>query len=199
MWRCRQGATQIQTASADSPRMHGGMAFEALLDERLAGFEGSRHQSRRPAIPASSFSSVISSSACSTAATYGFFFLDSSSRSIVAGASPAMKVFASVSDVVPRSTRVEARGCPRTSSVSTAASKPARRMAHRRRAAIEELLALGASIGEDASSEELRTAFRTLARRYHPDSHAGASAGEKTLLARQFARLCEAYRAARNL
>lgn len=73
-------------------------------------------------------------------------------------------------------------------------SRPQRILSSRGRAALDQLNALGAAIGADFTVQELRQAFRTLARRYHPDRHPGSSAIEKARLSRQFIQLHDAYR-----
>jgi DnaJ-class molecular chaperone len=62
------------------------------------------------------------------------------------------------------------------------------------RRAIEVLNALGAHLTGSPSRIEVRRAFRTLARRYHPDRHTGRNAGDLALLARSFAAATDAYR-----
>jgi len=51
----------------------------------------------------------------------------------------------------------------------------------------------GAAIGPDFSPEELRSAFRRLARRYHPDRHPFASDDDKARLSRQFGGITSDY------
>lgn len=61
------------------------------------------------------------------------------------------------------------------------------------RVAFNQLVKLGAQLDTNFSEHELRRAFRTLARAYHPDSHPGCSDFEKARLSRQFAALHAAY------
>lgn len=63
----------------------------------------------------------------------------------------------------------------------------------KQRVALATLVALGATLGADFTIAELRTAFRALARRYHPDSFAGASELERSRLARLFTSARDAY------
>lgn len=52
---------------------------------------------------------------------------------------------------------------------------------------------LGASLPVDFSAGDLRSAFRLLARRYHPDRHPGAVAPDRQRLAQQFTSLRTSY------
>jgi DnaJ domain len=72
--------------------------------------------------------------------------------------------------------------------------RPGRTLSSRKRAALEQLNALGARLDADFTVEALRRAFRELARRYHPDRHPGSSASEKARFSMQFVRLHDAYR-----
>ena len=51
---------------------------------------------------------------------------------------------------------------------------------------LDALNALGAALTPDFTREELRSAFRALARRHHPDRHPGADPSVQTTLARTF-------------
>jgi DnaJ-class molecular chaperone len=65
-------------------------------------------------------------------------------------------------------------------------------MPHEQRA-LEYLVSLGARIEADFTEAELRTAFRMLAREYHPDRHPGSSEQQKDRLTALFRRLRQAY------
>jgi preprotein translocase subunit Sec63 len=71
---------------------------------------------------------------------------------------------------------------------------PVRVLTPAEREARDALNALGARLGPDFSERDLRSAFRQLARRYHPDRHPGCSAGTASSLSRHFADLQAAYR-----
>lgn len=72
---------------------------------------------------------------------------------------------------------------------------PRRVLSPGQRAAIDCLVRLGAgSLDACSSDREIRSAYRNLVRRYHPDTHPGAGPFEVAALARQFAELTEAYR-----
>jgi hypothetical protein len=72
--------------------------------------------------------------------------------------------------------------------------RPRRSLTSREQAALDQLNALGASIGADFTVDGLRSAFRALAPRYHPDRHPGSSASEQARLSMQFVQLNDAYR-----
>jgi len=59
---------------------------------------------------------------------------------------------------------------------------------------LDQLVRHGADLGADFTDSELRSAFRTLAKRFHPDRHLGSSASEQARLSLVFAGLSEAYR-----
>ena len=71
---------------------------------------------------------------------------------------------------------------------------PSRPLAARQERALGELVSLGADLRADFTIGELRSAFRALARRYHPDAHPGSSDAVKIRLSRLFAELTENYR-----
>lgn len=79
---------------------------------------------------------------------------------------------------------------PRLARVSR---RPARTLSARERAALDLLVGLGASLTPGFTRQELRSAFRALARRYHPDAHPATSAAEKARLSSRFATLRDAY------
>jgi hypothetical protein len=78
-------------------------------------------------------------------------------------------------------------------------SRARRRLNAAQQAAFDALLDLGAAIGPDFTPAELRSAFRDLARRFHPDRHPGIPADERVRLTRLFVRAREACRILRGL
>jgi len=64
----------------------------------------------------------------------------------------------------------------------------------RHQRALDALIGFGANLHPDFTEAELRSAFRSLARCYHPDRHPGSDAAESGRLARIFARLADHYR-----
>jgi len=75
--------------------------------------------------------------------------------------------------------------------LSKARSK--RRLTLAQRQAVDEMTSLGACLGPDFSDDDLRGAYRQLARRYHPDRHPACSEGEKARLGALFARAHASY------
>jgi hypothetical protein len=160
-------------------------AFEDVLDATL----------REPAFTSRDQSW---SARTGTAAAYGFFF----------GTGPLANTSPDAASPTSRSAAVDARyagavspagsgsrpfGCPLAGSAEPA-PRPRRRLAAPQRQALAELVALGARLGDDFTAAELRSAFRALARHYHPDRHTTASASAREVFARQFARVHDAYR-----
>jgi hypothetical protein len=76
-----------------------------------------------------------------------------------------------------------------------AQSRPPRHLTPAQRHAFVVLRGLGAgSLTERFTNTELRSAFRELARRFHPDRHPDSSESERAQLAHSFATACDAYR-----
>lgn len=71
--------------------------------------------------------------------------------------------------------------------------KPRRRLTQVERQAVDEMMSLGACLTADFSDDDLRGAYRQLARRYHPDRHPASSEGEKARLGALFARAHASY------
>jgi hypothetical protein len=72
--------------------------------------------------------------------------------------------------------------------------RPARPLTTKQRRALDELIALGAQFHGEFNARALRSVYRTLARRYHPDRHPSSDRAEQARLARIFARLNESHR-----
>lgn len=70
-----------------------------------------------------------------------------------------------------------------------------RRLTPVQQAALDQLRSLGAALTSDFTDAEIKSAFRALARQYHPDTHPGAPDVERHRLSRAFATACESYRA----
>jgi hypothetical protein len=71
---------------------------------------------------------------------------------------------------------------------------PPRRLSARQQRALDRLVALGAELRADFSLHILRSAFRSLARRYHPDRHPESDPAEKARLSGLFSELNDSYR-----
>jgi hypothetical protein len=72
--------------------------------------------------------------------------------------------------------------------------RPRRTLSARQDRALRSLVELGAPLDDAFTDAELRSAFRALAMRYHPDRHPGSSAADVSGLAARFAALTDAYR-----
>jgi DnaJ-class molecular chaperone len=68
-----------------------------------------------------------------------------------------------------------------------------RRLTPSQQKAVDEMVSLGASLGADFTIDELRGAYRQLARRYHPDVHPSCSEREKARLSALFTRAHDSY------
>jgi hypothetical protein len=75
-----------------------------------------------------------------------------------------------------------------------AAARPVRSLGPAERHALDELVGLGARLREDFTSAELRSAFRALARRFHPDRCIGQTPADQAHAARVFAFIVGHYR-----
>lgn len=78
--------------------------------------------------------------------------------------------------------------------VEARSQQPPRTLSPRHQRALDVLVRGGASLHADFTPAELRTAFRDLARRYHPDRHPGSDEAASSRFARMFAELNESYR-----
>jgi DnaJ-domain-containing protein 1 len=74
------------------------------------------------------------------------------------------------------------------------APRPPRQLTVRQQRALDALVALGAELDANFTARELRSAYRALARQYHPDRHPFSSHIEKARLARVFAALNQNHR-----
>jgi hypothetical protein len=72
-------------------------------------------------------------------------------------------------------------------------TRVARPLTMREQRAFDDLIRLGADLRGSFTGHELRSAFRALARRYHPDRHPASSEVERARLSRMFAELNENY------
>lgn len=108
---------------------------------------------------------------------------------------PASMLFAS--DMPFRCSRVawvsSAYGRP-VARVRPEPARPAPRLSSAQRAALECLRGFGAGLDEACSDDELKSAFRNLALRFHPDRHPQVADGDREYLASAFGRITEAYR-----
>jgi hypothetical protein len=73
-------------------------------------------------------------------------------------------------------------------------SSPRRVLTPRQDRAFHALVELGATLPTDFTDADLRSAYRLLALKYHPDRHPGSSRAEAERLALLFTQLTDAYR-----
>jgi hypothetical protein len=200
--------------SADSPIVRSGtvrgrlgttyatLAFDDVLDATLGTNQPLRRQTANHGTGAG------------TASAYGFFFIDARPQATGVTVAPH-----STPDTPSRSSQqntleplnsqlsserwarvaqagLEPRPTGAAAEIKNARTPlvPQRALARRERAALDELVALGAGLGDTFSAEELRSAFRALARRYHPDRQARSSEADKARCATLFQRVYDAYR-----
>ena len=97
-------------------------------------------------------------------------------------------------------TRPLATRIPRwPSDAHTHPSRPAHRLNDRQKHAFDTLVALGGRLSGDFTADDLQREYRRLAKRYHPDRHGAASAGDRDATARRFAAVTDSYRGLRAL
>ena len=171
-----------------------GVAFADLLDEKLA------------AEPIDSKPAVTFGPA-GVATAYGFFFVEAPRTAVAAfPASPARWMGPRSADgsvglderftgaVNAGSVRVRMHMTSGPAVQPAAQTRPARLLSEREQRALADLVTLGGALTGEFTFDELRSVFRTLARRYHPDRHTGCSEQDKARLAEQFTRARDAYR-----
>jgi hypothetical protein len=78
-------------------------------------------------------------------------------------------------------------------------ARPHRALSPRQREALDAFVQLGARMGDDFTHAELRSVFRSLALRYHPDRHPGSSETERTNLSVRFTQLHDAYESLKSV
>jgi len=156
-----------------------GVAFDELLDQKLAA----ESIDSKPAV-------TVGPAGMATA--YGFFFVETA-RTAVASFSAGHERFAGA--VSTASVRVTLAGAtsPATPPSSAPVRSVRRHLSKREQRAFDELEALGGNLAGNFTFDELRSVFRSLARRYHPDRHTGCDAQERLRLADQFTRARDAY------
>jgi hypothetical protein len=171
-----------------------GVAFDDLLDEKLAGE------------PVDSKPTVTFGPA-GMATAYGFFFVEAP-RTAVASfptSQPGLMGRRAADGIVGLDERfagaVNAGGVrvrvhvPSEPPAQPATrTRPVRQLSAREQHALSEMVTLGGTLSGDFTFDELRSVFRTLARRYHPDRHIGCNEQDKTRLAEQFTRVRDAYK-----
>jgi len=170
-----------------------GVDFDDLLDEQLA------------AEPIDS-KPTVTFGAAGMATAYGFFFVDAPRTAVASFPSSQVAWMGRRADgivgvdqrfagaVNAGSVRVRVHVTSEPAAQPAAQTRPVRQLSDREQRALAELVTLGGSLSVDFTFDELRSVFRTLARRYHPDRHAGCNDQDRLLLAEQFTRARNAYK-----
>ena len=163
------------------------VVFDDLLDEQLA------------ADPVDSTPTVTFGPA-GMATAYGFFFVDTPRTAVASfAASPERRIGwpGSADGRVNLDGRfagaVNAGNARVSVGQPSAPARPARQLPAREQRALADLVALGGALSGDFTFDELRSVFRTLARRYHPDRHTVCDEQGRIGLAEQFTRARDAY------
>jgi hypothetical protein len=86
-----------------------------------------------------------------------------------------------------------------TPTSSARLARPHRRLSPRQREAFNAFVQLGASISDDFTDEDLRSMYRSLALRYHPDRHPRSSDSERAHLSVCFSQLTDAYESLKSV
>jgi len=102
------------------------------------------------------------------------------------------RVIPEVHAAASRSARPECKNV-RTPVPSPAPQRRTRRLTTTQSRSLEAFNQLGAGVRADFSAGELRSAFRMLARTYHPDRHPSAGASDRQRLAQQFSTIRASY------
>ena len=170
-----------------------GACFDDLLDEKLAA----ESLDDRPA-------ATLGPAGMATA--YGFFFVDAPRTAVTSFATSERRIGRAGS--ADRGVSLDARFAGAVNGASVRArmhvtsdlagrpairQRPARLLSEHEQRALAELVTLGGALSDDFTLDELRSVFRALARRYHPDRHAGCDEQGKAGLAAQFTRARDAY------
>ena len=155
--------------------MRHAVPFAQVLDDAVAAANAS--SVRRPA-PASALPRAI-----------GFF------EFTIRGAQPPRiaPLGRSTYDIVAEPRPLRASPDPAPGRGSFATSKRTRRLTRVQQRAVDDLVSLGARLGAEFTIDELRGAYRQLARRYHPDLHPGSTDGEKARLNALFSKAHDSY------
>ena len=77
--------------------------------------------------------------------------------------------------------------------------RPRRALSPRQQEALDAFVQLGARMDDAFTEAELRSVFRSLAFRYHPDGHPGSTDAEKAHLSVRFAQLHDAYESLKSV
>jgi hypothetical protein len=156
--------------------------FAEVLDAHLTGWE-TVVETPVPAVPRPSLSTPA------TVLDPSFWTLRTRQTSIDGSSR--------VANAVTSRSRLASTESPRRRTVALP-SPPERQSTHplsaAQQAAFRDLVAHGADLPDDFSAADLRRAFRSLARRYHPDTQASRGVEVQAALARHFVSISRSYR-----
>jgi hypothetical protein len=203
-WRRRAGAIPARRLAADCLGMRQGVSFAEVLDATLRGYqpETAVRQGPPPVRPGAPVPPNP-------------FLFTFTARPAFAGASPlmpdAIRIGVPFGDGATRAgSRVQSgASAPRAEGARFASSAPVveppparptvapapprRRLTPAQQRSLDAFVDAGVPLGPDFSADEVRSAYRRLARRYHPDRHPLASDAEKAALSRRFVAITTDY------
>ena len=179
--------------------MRCGASFAEVLDATLRGYQPevtvqpATASCRPTTLPPNPFLFTLHARAATVQQPLNL--ADAMRVGVPSGATVAGSSAAQASASVPREegARAAARAVaelPRTRATPRA---PRRKLTPLQQRSLDAFVDAGASIGPDFSADEVRSAYRRLARRFHPDRHPLAADEEKAALSRQFAAVTSDY------
>ena len=114
-------------------------------------------------------------------------------------ATPSLFCFESIEITLSRSPLPSLSAPNRVTTPQPGPARSPRPLSPRQREAFDAFVQLGARISDDFTDAELRSMFRSLALRYHPDRHPGGSDDERAQLSVCFAQLHDAYESLKSV
>ena len=150
-----------------------GTAFAEMLDEKLDGYE-SHATAPRPTPHL-------------RVATWSHYWVDQRVAAVAAAESSVGRT--ATAPVAAAASETVASGVSR----KVVTPRVPRTLSMKQQEALDALIRLGARIDRDFTDDELRSVFRSLALRYHPDRHVNSDDTERQRLSTLFARAVTAY------